>query len=116
MGGGKAIQNTQVFDTSGQGEISEKFDLKVWKSTYEPTNAAMSKFWKNYDREGWSIWTCTYDYAEDNEDLESTKNIVTEFMVKTKPIESECFGVMHVCGKLEIEGIWLFKGSDPENL
>merc|ERR1712232_1082447 len=87
--GGKTVQNTQVFGTSGpdQGEISQKFDLKVWKSTYEPTNAAMSKFWKTYDREGWSIWTCTYDYAEDNEDLESTKNIVTEFMAKTKPIE-----------------------------
>mmetsp|Transcript_9555 Transcript_9555/g.13988 ORF Transcript_9555/g.13988 Transcript_9555/m.13988 type:complete len:144 (-) Transcript_9555:82-513(-) len=92
------------------------FDLEAFKASYEPSDAALAKFWETYDKENWSIWRCVYDYADDNEDLAATKEIVTEFMKKSAGMESESFGVMHVCGNLEIEGLWLFKGEDPENM
>jgi len=96
---------------------SSSFDLAAFKSSYQPNDSAtMTKFWETYDKENWSIWKCVYDYADDNEDLTATKEIVTEFMKKSAGMKSECFGVMHVCGKLEIEGLWLFKGEDPENM
>jgi len=96
---------------------SSSFDLNSWKSAYvaDPTSkGTMEQFWSSYDKEEWSIWRCNYDYAEDNEDLEATKEIVTSFMKNTESVKDSCFGVMHVCGKLEIEGLWLFKGADPE--
>mmetsp|Transcript_27904 Transcript_27904/g.42251 ORF Transcript_27904/g.42251 Transcript_27904/m.42251 type:complete len:372 (-) Transcript_27904:66-1181(-) len=90
-------------------------DLAAFKSSYQPSEATMTKFWDEvYDPTQFSIWKCVYDYPDDNENLDATKEIVTEFMKKSQPLSQDCFGVMHVTEKLEIEGLWLFRGDDPE--
>lgn len=95
------------------------FDLAAWKTTYVEkgkTSSAetMDNFWSTYDSKNWCIYKAVYDYPEDNEDLESTKEIVASFMAKTKSMSDSCFGVMHTYSTLEIEGLWLIQGEDPE--
>jgi hypothetical protein len=93
------------------------FDLAAFKKSYTAdADAAVTEFWTNYDKEGWSIWRCTYDYPDDNEEMTATKEIVTSFMKNCDPVANKCFGVMHVLANLEIEGLFLFEGPDPEAL
>jgi hypothetical protein len=95
-------------------------DLATWKSTYKGASskdsALMEKFWSIYDPASMSIWTMVYDEADSNENLDETVEIVKEFMKKTESIKSHCFGVMHTLDGLEIEGVWVFNGPDPEQL
>lgn len=123
--GAKAVSDdvaTAAVASSTTTTTTSSFDLATFQSTYQPNNAScMTKFWETYDKEHWSIWKCVYDYADDNEDLASTKDIVTEFMKKSAVLKDECFGVMHILlgsssSTFEIEGLWLFKGEDPETM
>uniref|UniRef100_A0A6U0J384 EF-1-gamma C-terminal domain-containing protein n=1 Tax=Minutocellus polymorphus TaxID=265543 RepID=A0A6U0J384_9STRA len=95
-------------------------DMAAWKATYASSakdDALMEKFWSVYDPSSTSIWTMVYDEADSNENLDDTVEIVKEFMSKTESIKDHCFGVMHILGEgLEIEGLWVFNGEDPEEL
>jgi Elongation factor 1 gamma, conserved domain len=92
-------------------------DLVAFKVAYAADKVkAVADFCASYDPTGWSLWTMVYDYAADNESLEATQTFVKEFMVKSASIQDRSFGVMHIFGKLEVEGIWLFKAEDPEML
>jgi len=93
--------------------------VKAWKSIYTgKDNDKEVKFWSAYDPIAMSIWTMSYDEADSNEDLEQTIDIVSNYMRHSgmKSIQHECFGVIHVLDNLEIEGLWLFNGSDPEKM
>ena len=94
-------------------------NMASWKSAYDSSpkdSALMEKFWSVYDPKSTSIWTMTYDEADSNENLDYTIDIVKEFMKKTEAIKDHCFGVMHILDGLEIEGLWVFNGPDPEEL
>jgi hypothetical protein len=95
-------------------------DMAAWKATYASSSkddALMEKFWSVYDPASTSIWTMVYDEADSNENLDETVGIVKEFMSKTESLKDHCFGVMHTLGEgLEIEGLWVFNGEDPEKL
>ena len=102
--------------TGGDG-----IDMAAWKATYSSTSsndeALMQKFWSVYDPKSTSIWSMVYDEADSNENLSDTIDIVKEFMSKTESIKDHCFGVVHILGEgLEIEGLWVFNGEDPEKL
>lgn len=93
------------------------FDLATFKKSYaEDPVKATEEFWSTYNKEEWCLWSMVYDYAEDNEKLEETVDFVKQFMTNSESIKDKCFGVMHVFGELEIEGVWLFKGDSPEDL
>mmetsp|Transcript_6441 Transcript_6441/g.8145 ORF Transcript_6441/g.8145 Transcript_6441/m.8145 type:complete len:181 (-) Transcript_6441:553-1095(-) len=95
-------------------------DMAAWKFTYKAAtskdSALMEKFWSIYDPKSTSIWTMVYDEADSNENLDDTVEIVKDFMKKTESLNSHCFGVMHTLEGLEIEGLWVFNGPDPEQL
>jgi Elongation factor 1 gamma, conserved domain len=92
-------------------------DLAAFKIAYAADRVqAVADFCAQHDPTVWSLWTMVYDYAADNETLEATQTFVKEFMVKSASIKDRSFGVMHIFGQLEIEGIWLFKAEDPEML
>ena len=95
-------------------------DMAAWKETYSTSTkdeALMQKFWSVYDDKSTSMWTMVYDEADSNESLDDTIDIVREFMSKTASLKDHCFGVVHVLGdELEIEGLWVFNGEDPEKL
>lgn len=93
------------------------FDLAAFKTAYAQDKAkATTDFLESYDPSEWSLWSMKYDYAEDNEDLGETVSFVKEFMTKSESVKDKAFGVMHVFGELEIEGIWLFQAEDAEML
>ena len=96
------------------------FDLAAFKQAFEAdkSGAINDDFWKAFEsQDAWSLWRCTYDYADDTESLDAAKEIVSSFMNNTKPVTEKCFGVMHVLEPgLKVEGLWLFQGPDPELL
>ena len=98
------------------------FDLAAFKAAFAADKAAAlsEETFQGLEKGGaegqWSVWRCTYDYASDNESLDATKEIVNSFMNNTKPIAEKVFGVMLVLEPgLEIEGIWIVNGADPED-
>ena len=94
-------------------------DMATLKALYKTNSSEfMEKFWSTYyDPSSTSIWTMVYDEADFNETLEQTSEIVKDFMKKTESINDHCFGVVHILGKeLEIKGLWVFNGEDPETL
>ena len=96
------------------------FDLGAFQKAYkaDANSAVITEFWKTYDKNGWSLWRCTYDYPEDTENLDAAKEIVTSFITNCAALEGKCkcFGVMHTLSNHEIEGLWLLEGPDPEPL
>jgi hypothetical protein len=107
-------------DNSQQHFTMTDLDLASFKKAFaEDSAAALSDdFFKNFHAEGsWSIWRCTYDYADDNENLDATKDIVASFIKNSDPVIGKVFGVMHVLEpSLEIEGLLIVEGTDPEVL
>lgn len=96
--------------------MTDTFDLAAFKKSYAANDATIEALWKTYDQEKYSMWKCTYDYAEDNESLEATKKFVTDFLKGSEALKDSLFAVVHIVGELEIEGLWLIKGADPEAL
>lgn len=96
--------------------------VKAWKAAWNAASdkndpSLMEEFWSTiYDPACTSIWKMTYDEADSNEDLEQTKEIVMSFLKQAESIQDQCFGVIHTLESLEIEGVWLFNGPDPEQM
>lgn len=101
-------------------------DMSQWKATYKAKSSdeneaasLMQKFWdQHYDPTATSIWTMVYDEADSNENLTDTQEIVHNFLTQPgmQALSNHCFGVVHVLETLEIEGLWIFNGPDPELL
>jgi len=104
-------------------EAPSKFSMDVWKKTY--SNAAtyeegMAAFWETFDRAGWSLWHQNYNYNDDNKRIFMTANAITGFQQRTDEVRKWAFGVMDCLGteetKLEVCGIWLFRGDTVEHM
>ena len=107
-------------DNTEFNKDAKGMDMAAWKKLYSSSDnqeSVMAQFWSLYDPTASSIWTCVYDEADSNENLDDTVAIVKEFMTKTESIKDHCFGVMHILGEgLDIEGLWVFNGETPEEL
>ena len=95
--------------------------VKALKELYNSSNNAtqqmMEKFWSDvYDPRHTSIWRITYDESDSIESLHEAIDIVQSFMKNTVPIQNQCFGLMHTLENLEIEGLWVFNGPNPEEM
>jgi len=96
-------------------------NMEAWRKAYterDENSNIMDHFWsKVYDPKAMSIWKLVYDEADSNESLEQTRNDVQDFLAKSVPVRDHCFGVMHTLeNSLEIEGVFVFNGADPEQL
>jgi elongation factor 1-gamma len=94
-------------------------DLDEWKRTYSNSKtdfyAAMPWFWENLDKEGWSVWTCKYDYNDENTVAFMTSNLVGGFIQRSDAVRKYAFGTMAILNEtapFEIHGAWLFRGQD----
>lgn len=99
------------------------FNMDAWKKTYSNATTlkeAMNTFWTLYDPEGWSLWTQTYNYQEENKRVFMTSNAVGGFQQRTEEIRKWAFGVMHILGteetSLEIKGVWLLRGQNVDQM
>lgn len=92
--------------------------VETIKSIYASGKDLETKFWNAYDPVATSIWTMTYDEADSNENLQDTIDIVANYMNQSgmESIKNDCFGVVHTLENLEIQGLWLFNGPDPEKM
>ena len=111
---GSAPESTYEFK-GGDGIDMEALRIIYTHTTNKST--LMNRFWNElYDPTQTSIWTCSYDEADSNEDLEQTIAIAEEFMKQTESIADHCFGIMHTLDNLEIRGLWIFNAANPERL
>eukprot|EP01137_Pigoraptor_chileana_P026010 Opistho-2@96375 len=94
------------------------FDLDGFKRSYsndDTITVAIPHFWKNLDKEGYSIWRCDYKYPEELQKVFMTCNLIAGFFQRVEKLRKYAFASMCVFGednKNQISGIWVTKGSE----
>jgi elongation factor 1-gamma len=75
-------------------------------------------FWDEiYDPEGYSCYTCLYNYNDENEVFWQTQNLLGGYIQRLDPARKFAFGAMILSGKDEetkpwiIHGVWIFRGT-----
>jgi len=95
-----------------------KFVMDEWKRTYsnEDTRpAALPWFWKNLDRDGYSVWFCEYKYNHELDKVFKSANLISGFLQRLDKLRKYAFGSLIIFGEdgnMEIAGCWLFRGQD----
>jgi len=76
-----------------------------------------SNFWDEiYDAEGFSCYTCMYNYNHENEIFWQTQNLLGGYIQRLDAARKFAFGAMILSGKDEetkpwlIHGVWIFRG------
>jgi len=101
------------------------FDLYSFKTFYvnhpDKKGVAVDQFYKDLDWNGWAFWHLHYDKIEGEcEKVYLTKNMLGGFLSRAEHVNKICFGKMGIIGnepKLEIEGVWLMRGTElPDGL
>lgn len=71
---------------------------------------------KNFDKEGYSLWLVYYDkYEGEGEKLYMTNNLANGFLQRLDHFRKYCFGAWGVYGdepKLEIRGLFIWRGTE----
>jgi len=97
-----------------------KFVLDAWKREYSNApngdcNLTMPYFWDNYDKEGYSLWFCNYNFNDECKVAFMTSNLVGGFIQRSDELRKYAFGVMQVTGTQtaqKVLGAWLLRGQD----
>lgn len=100
------------------------FNLEDWKRFYSNNDTvptAIDYFWKNFDREGYSIWWVNYRYNDELAKIFMTCNLVTGLFARMDHMRKYAFGSFLIFGeddKNEISGSIIFRGQEipPEIL
>jgi len=91
-------------------------DLDAWKRCYSNEDTrpvALPYFWKNYDKEGYSLWFCKYKYELDYKQVFQVANLVGGWMQRMDHLHKYCFGSVLIFGNeapFEIAGVWMIRG------
>jgi len=96
------------------------FNLDEFKTFFvnleDKRGAGMDHFFKNYDPNGYCIYFVDYDKAEgEGEVLYMTQNLMKGFLQRIDHFRKHTFSMHAVLGeepKLEIQGVWLFRGTE----
>ena len=77
--------------------------------------AVMPEFWESvFDKEGFSIWICTYNYNDENTIGFMTSNLVGGFVQRSDALRRHAFGIMHILNNekpFEVTGCWMLRGQ-----
>jgi len=102
---------------------ASKMVLDEWKRTYsneETRPTALPWLWQNFDKEGYSFWSCDYKYNHELTKVFMTANLVSGFLQRLDKLRKYAFGSIIIFGddgNLEVSGIWLFRGGNvPEEM
>jgi elongation factor 1-gamma len=98
------------------------FVLDAWKREYSNApnhdcTLAMPYFWQNYDKEGYSLWFCDYNFNDECKVAFMTSNLVAGFVQRSDSLRRYAFGVMQVIGtqtSQKVLGAWLIRGQGIE--
>ena len=94
------------------------FNLEDWKRFYSNNDTvptAIDYFWKNFDREGYSIWWVNYRYNDELAKIFMTCNLVTGLFGRMDHMRKYTFGSFLIFGeddKNEISGSLIFRGQE----
>lgn len=94
------------------------FVLDAFKRSYsneDTATAAIPFFWDNFDKEGWSLWKCTYKYPEELKLVFMTSNLVSGMFQRLEKLRKYAFASMLILGENnnnQIEGIWVLRGQE----
>jgi elongation factor 1-gamma len=100
-----------------------KFVLDEWKRFYSNNteDASVKYFWENYEDEGWSLWSSTYKYNAELDNLMRTCNLIggmfqrLEKMVKYSFASVIIFKENDDSKTFQVKGIWVIRGKEiPE--
>ncbi len=90
-------------------------ELKRQYSNTDTRSEFVPWFWKNLDREGYSVWLCEYLFPEDNDKVFKVANLVAGWLQRADPLRKYGFGSVVISGdepRLEINGVWVFRGQE----
>lgn len=94
------------------------FVMDDWKKVYsneDTEKVAVPYFWKNFDKENYSVWSCEYKYPEDLKQIFMSCNLITGMFQRLDKMRKHAFGSVIVFGednKSTISGVWIWKGHD----
>ena len=96
-----------------------KFNLDEFKRSFlnnKNKAEAITKFWEEFDPEGYSFWWLEYQNPpEEGKILFRTSNAKNFFLQKLDSFRKYCFavhGVYGVEGDYKIRGVWMWRGKD----
>jgi elongation factor 1-gamma len=100
-----------------------KLNLDEWKRTYSNEDTrptALPWLWKNFDKEGYSFWSCDYKYNHELTKVFMTANLISGFLQRLDKLRKYAFGSLIIFGDdgaNEVSGIWMFRGQNiPEEM
>ncbi|KAN0040702.1 hypothetical protein ACTA71_009040 [Dictyostelium dimigraforme] len=98
------------------------FVLDEFKRTYSNNEVTMSIPWffEHFDKEGFSVYKCDYQYNEELGPVFKTCNLVGGFFQRLETLHKYAFSSMIIFGKEEngsvkdqsVSGVWVFRGQD----
>merc|ERR1711976_177375 len=94
------------------------FVMDDWKKCYsneDTEKVAIPYFWKNLDKENYSVWYGKYKYPEDLKMVFMTCNLIGGMFQRLDKLRKYGFGTMCVMGKDNdntISGVWFWRGQD----
>jgi elongation factor 1-gamma len=93
------------------------FNMDEFKRTYSNSDTktvALPYFWKNFDKENYSIWYCEYKYPEELKLVFMSCNLVTGMFQRLDRMRKHAFGSVIVFGENNastLSGIWFWRGQ-----
>ena len=94
------------------------FSLDAWKRFYsnnETRPHALDYFWKNFDKEGFSVYCLEYKYNNELTKIFMTSNLVSGLFQRLETARKYAFGTVCILGKdndNQIRGFFVFRGQD----
>jgi len=105
---------TDPFATMPKGN----FNMDEFKRTYsnnDTVTVALPYFWKNFEKEFYSLWYCEYKYPTELSMVFMTSNLIGGMFQRIERLRKNAFGSMCVWGddsSNTIAGVWFWKGQE----
>jgi elongation factor 1-gamma len=93
-------------------------NMDEWKKTYsneETETVALPYFWKNFDKENYSIWYNEYKYPKELGLTFMSCNLISGMFQRLDRMRKHSFGSVILFGESNnstISGVWFWKGHD----
>jgi elongation factor 1-gamma len=94
------------------------FNMEDFKRTYsnnDTKTVALPYFWKNFDKQNYSVWIGEYKYPDELKLVFMSCNLVTGMFQRLDRMRKHAFGSVIVFGKdneSSISGIWIWRGQE----
>uniref|UniRef100_A0A8W8I0T1 Elongation factor 1-gamma n=4 Tax=Magallana gigas TaxID=29159 RepID=A0A8W8I0T1_MAGGI len=92
------------------------FNFDEFKREYsnkDTLTEALPYFWKNFDKENYSIWFCEYKYNDELAKIFMTSNLIRGMFQRLEKLNKNAFASMCIFGednKNTVSGVWVWKG------